>query len=194
MNKASAITVGTIASVLGLGTVVWAGSLLWAGMAFAADGDLSATESTATSEVTAVIPQLIRITGLDDLDMGTYDPAAPGDMTANSVFCVYRNSTAGEYTLKLEGDGGLDATTDFEIDNGTEELAYTVDFGDDSAGALTNYATPAADLTDQVANSVDATCTTGVQAELEVTVDGTDALNAKAGTYTGDLIVTVTVE
>ncbi len=171
-----------------------AASFLCAGIAFAADGDLSSTDSTATSEVKAVIPELIKITGLTDLDMGTYDPAAPGDMTANSIFCVYRNSTVGEYTLKLEGDGGLDATTDFEIDNGTDELAYTVDFGDDSAAALANYAVPAAPLTDQVANSNDTNCTVGVKAELEVTVDGSDALNAKAGTYTGDLIVTVTVE
>lgn len=167
---------------------------LLAGVAYAADGDLSTTDSSATAEVRAVIPEMIRITGLDDLDMGTYDPASPGDMTANSVFCVYRNSTGGEYTLELEGDGGLDATTDFEIDNGTEELAYTVDFGDDSSGALSNYATPGSLLTDQVANSTDATCTSGVQAEIEVTVDGADALAAQAGTYTGDLIVTVTVE
>ncbi len=97
-----------------------AASFLCAGIAFAADGDLSSTDSTATSEVKAVIPELIKITGLTDLDMGTYDPAAPGDMTANSIFCVYRNSTVGEYTLKLEGDGGLDATTDFEIDNGMQ--------------------------------------------------------------------------
>lgn len=182
MNKAFLLKAGTAAS------------LLCAGLAFAADGDLSVTESTATSEVRAVIPEMIRITGLDDLDMGTYDPAAPGDMTANTVFCVYRNSAGGEYTLRLEGDGGLDATTDFEIDNGTDELAYTVDFGDDSAAPLTNYAVPAAPLTDQVANSLDANCAAGVTAELAVTVDGNDALNANAGIYTGDLIVTVTVE
>lgn len=179
------------ASMLKLGT---AASMLCASIAFAADGDLSTTDSTATSQVRAVIPGLVRITGLDDLNMGTYDPTAPGDMTASSIFCVYRNSAGGEYTLTLEGDGGVDATTDFEIDNGTDELAYTVDFGDDSGGALTNYAVPAALLTDQVANSVDANCTTGVQAELEVTVTDADALSARAGTYTGDLIVTVTVE
>lgn len=182
MNNVNLLKLGTAASILCVST------------AFAADGLLSSTDSTATSIVTAVIPGLVRITGLDDLNMGTYDPAAPGDMTASSVFCVYRNSTGGEYTLTLEGDGGVDATTDFEIDNGTDELAYTVDFGDDSAGTLTNYATPAAALTDQVANSVDATCSTGVQAELEVTVSDADALSARAGTYTGDLIVTVTVE
>lgn len=167
---------------------------LCAGAVMAADGPLSVSSSSATAEVRAVIPQMIRITGLDDLDMGTYDPAAPGDMTASSTFCVFRNSAGGEYTLQLDGDGGLDATTDFEIDNGTDELAYTVDFGDDSSGPLSNYATPGSLLTDQVANSSDANCATGVQAELAVKVDGADALSARAGTYTGDLIVTVTVE
>ncbi len=86
------------------------GSLLLSGASLAADGDLSTTDSSATAEVRAIVPEMVRVTGFgggDDLfDLGTYDPASPADMVATEDFCVYRNKDAGTYKLKLEGDGG----------------------------------------------------------------------------------------
>ncbi len=173
------------------------GTLLMSGQLMAADGDLSTTDSSATAEVRATIPQMVRVTGFgggdDAFELGTYDPAAPGAMVATEDFCVYRNKDSGTYQLKLEGDGGLVAGDEFRIATATDELDYTVQFGADE-NVLSAYNTPGTVLTNLAANTVDAACSSGVKAGVEITVSDADALAARAGSYTGDLIVTVTVE
>ena len=175
------------------------GLLMASAGSFAADGSLSKTSSNATTQVKGVIPQMVRITGLggadDLLDLGTYDPASGGtDMVAEEEFCVWRNDSGGTFEIEMEGDGGLVAGTAFKIDNGTDELVYAVSYVDDSANALVAYATPATALANQSANNSSPTCAAGQKASIEVRVDKADADVAMAGTYTGDLKVTVTVE
>ena len=173
------------------------GMLMASAGSFAASGSLSTGSSAANSQVRGVIPQMVRITGLGDgsnqFSLGTYDPAAPAALVATDTFCVFRNKASGTFAIKLEGDGGTTATTDFKIDDGTNDLAYSVKYNDDSSGALVAYATPGTTLTGQSANT-NPVCASGITAGLEITVSQADAGAAIAGTYTGDLIVTVTVE
>jgi hypothetical protein len=174
------------------------GMLMASAGSFAADGPVSTGSSDAAAEVRGVIPQMVRITGLgdgsDEFDLGAYDPASPGDLVATDTFCVFRNKASGTYAIKLEGDGGSTATTDFKInDGGTNDLVYTVKYNDDSSGTLVAYGTPGTTLTGQSANT-NPVCASGITAGLEITVAEAVAEAAIAGTYTGDLTVTVTVE
>ncbi len=174
------------------------GALVASTGAIAADGSLSTTSSNATAEVTGVIPSMIQILNLgdgsDQFDLGTYNPAAPADMVALETFCVYRNNAGRGYGISISGDGGLTAGTQFEIDNGTVEIAYTVAFNDDDGVAVVSYPTPATPLTTQVGNAAPDCSGAGNTAHLEVRVAQAVAAAAQAGTYTGDLTVTVTAE
>lgn len=174
------------------------GILMSSAGSFAANGTCSTGSCTAAAQVSGVIPGLILITGLgdglDQFDLGIFDPASPSDMIATDTFCVFRNEASGTYAIKLEGDGGSTATTDFKInDGGANDLVYTVKYNDDSTSALVAYATPGTTLTGQSANT-SPVCANGITAGLEITVAQADAGAASAGTYTGDLTVTVTVE
>jgi hypothetical protein len=173
------------------------GMLMASAGSFAADGPKTTGSSAASSQVRGTIPQMIRITGLgdgsDQFSLGNYDPAVPADLVATDTFCVFRNKTSGTFAIELEGDGGTTATTDFKIDDGTNDLAYTVKYNDDSTGTLVAYATPGTTLTGQSANT-NPVCASGITAGLEITVAQADADAAIAGTYTGNLTVTVTVE
>ena len=66
-------------------------------------------------------------------------------------------------------------------------------FNDDDSAALVAYPTPATALIAQAGNP-NPVCASGITAGLEVRVAQADADAAEAGTYTGDLTVTVTVE
>ncbi len=71
----------------------------------ATDGDLSTTSSEGSTRITAEVPKMVRITGLQDLDLGKYDPANHGDLYATTKFCVYRNSHGGTFEMQMRGDG-----------------------------------------------------------------------------------------
>ena len=174
------------------------GALVASTSAMAADGLMSTTSSNATAEVTGVIPTMIQVLNLgdgsDQFDLGTYNPAAPADMVALETFCVFRNTPTRQYGISISGDGGLTAGTQFEIDNGTVEIAYTVAFNDDDGSAVVSYPTPATLLSAQTGNAAPDCSGAGFTAHLEVRVAQAVAAAAQAGTYTGDLTVTVTPE
>jgi hypothetical protein len=147
----------------------------------------------ATTTVTGVVPKMIRISGLDTLDLGTYDPSAGTDWSTTDDFCVWRNKTSGTYKIQMNGEGSGGA---FEIADSAptpNKLAFSVKFVDDSTGSLTALA-PATDRTAQTANTASPTCASGIQARVEVTVAQAVAEAAVEGTYTGDLTVTVVPE
>jgi len=179
------------------------GALLVAGGAAAANGKIAKTggNSTTSAEVKASVPQMVRVTnfgdGLDEFDLGTFDPsiAVPTDMVATDAFCVYRNNASGTYTIKFEGDGGSAGSgTSFLITDGTNDLAYTVKFGEDAtARAAASAFTAGATVGGQTGGSKP-DCSVGNMASLEVRVAVTDAEAAVAGDYAGDLTVTVAVE
>lgn len=178
-----------------------AGMLVSSAAAYAADGN-PGNSSNTSAQVTAQIPGIVRITGFGDgtdlLDLGLYDFATPGNMDATDTFCVWRNRggvTAGNYQIVFQGDSGDDSGTAFQVINADlVRLDYEVYFDDASiptppTGAVTST-TP---VTAQVA-SQSPTCATGNLAGLVVRIPQATADAASEGTYTGDLLVTVTVE
>jgi spore coat protein U-like protein len=96
-------------------------------LAGAATGALAAnqgslgTSSTGDLGVTLAIADRVQISGLDDIPLGTY--GGSGDLTGESLFCVYRNGT-GLYDLEASS-ANADGTT-FRASDGTNQIAYAV--------------------------------------------------------------------
>jgi hypothetical protein len=78
--------------------------------AFAQDGVLSQTSSQADVDVTAVIPRMVRISGLEDLTLNVTAASlsdASGAQNLGQKFCVYSNDTLqGLYKLAVNGQAG----------------------------------------------------------------------------------------
>jgi hypothetical protein len=178
-----------------------AGMLATSAATFAADGT-PGNSSETSAQVRAVVPGIVRITGFgdgsDQLDLGTFDFASPGNMDASDTFCVWRNrggATPGTYEILFEGDSGDDSGTAFQVINGDgDRLGYEVYFNEAAVPTAPNGAvTSGTPVTAQDA-SQSPTCATGNAAGLLVRIPQTTAETANEGTYTGDLLVTVTVE
>ncbi len=163
----------------------------------ATDGELSTTDSVGTATINAKIPPMVMITGLNDMDLGEYNPASPSDLEGATTFCVYRNARSGQYYLKMAGDGGGTGAVQnaFQLGNGTasEEIDYSVEYRPNPNVSYVDYDTPD-QTTGLLGASSDFDCADGVQARLRVKIAEADARRAVEGDYSGDLVVTVTVE
>jgi hypothetical protein len=149
----------------------------------ATQGTLGAT-STGTLNISATLQDLVIISGLADIALGTY--SGTGNMTGQSTFCVYRNGT-GNYSATLTGDG-----PGFLIKSGANTLAYTATF--------THGATPVAATSGTVmgtalaplsGNSTSQTCGGGTNGNISISISQAAAQAAPSGAYTGTLTVLI---
>lgn len=143
------------------------------------DGEVGVS-STGDLEVRLMIPDLIRLSGLQDIDLGTYSGDGQ-DLTGSSTACVRRNS-AGSYSIT-----GTSANGSYQMVSGSESIPYTVTWG----GAVLVYNTP---LINQVADSGSLNSCPDVQDRLEITVQGSDMDAVPSGAYTDTLILMVAPE
>lgn len=147
----------------------------------ATQGTVGAT-SQGTALVQVIVPALIRITDLADIDLGTYNGDGI-DRTGTSPACVRRNSP-GNYGIVATSNNGSFAL-DGPATVGT--VAYTVSWG----GSALTYNTS---LGAQVADSGTLGACTPVAGKLSVTVAGAALDAAEPDTYQDTLILTVTPE
>jgi hypothetical protein len=102
--------------------------MLWIGIGTtysATDGTLGATSSGSVG-ISITIPTLVRITNVQNLDLGTF--TGSGDLSANDSVCIYTNLSAGTYKITASGDGTAGA---FEVRNGSAvSLPYLVFWND----------------------------------------------------------------
>lgn len=147
----------------------------------ATQGTVGAT-SAGDLNIQVVVPSLIRITDLADIDLGTYTGDGL-DMTGSSPACVRRNS-AGNYGIVATSTNGSFALAGGVV-AGT--LPYSVSWG----GSALTYNTS---LGAQVADSGTLGACTPVAGKLSVTVTGASLDAAEPDTYTDTLILTVTPE
>ena len=143
------------------------------------------TTSTGTLDITLDIDNLMRVSNLDDINLGTY--AGAGNLTGSDSFCVYRNG-AGNYAITMTGSGAANA---FTLANGGNTLPYTVEFVNGGNNAMTTGAA----LTGQAgANTTSDTCGGTDNVSVNVAVDNADLAAAPAGNYTGTLTIVVAPE
>ncbi len=156
------------------------------GVALTATDGAVGFNSTGTVDISLDVNDEVRISGLTDINLGTF---AGVDAVGTSAACVYRNGT-GNYNLTASGDGAAGA---FTLTDGTNTVAYSVTY-DDGTGATT--ATTGAVLSGLTgADAASDTCAvTGNNGTIEVTVAAAAAAGLPAATYAGTLTLLVAPE
>jgi hypothetical protein len=154
----------------------------------ASDGTLDAT-SQGSVEISASVPNRVRLTGLDDVAFTNQDPSTAAS-NAQDV-CVWSN-TGGGYSITATGSGAANA---FTLANGSLTVPYSVAWNS-SAGQTTGTAlttaTPLASLTSAATNQL---CASGPSssASLIVGISSDDLQTMQGGlSYTGTLTLLVT--
>lgn len=169
-----------------------AGSALVSGGAMAAtDGSLATgvgATSTGTSVISLTVPDLIRISNLNDIAMAY---TAGSGATGTDDVCVYRNGAGGYgVTAQSSNDAaGVGTTGAFTLANGASTVTYAVDW----AGNALTEDTLLSGLT--TAETTSTTC--GGTPNITVTVTATDAQVGAAtatGAHTDTLSLIVTAE
>lgn len=145
-------------------------------------------------KVRVIIPPLIQISDLSDLDFGTYGAAGAALTAVGDEICVYSNT--GAYQLTVSGTAGTSpyAVTDFVF--GGDVLPYTISVGDVAGsanrGAVQNGVAETAMSTGQTAGAYDVNCA-AKNAYIEAAVLQSDLDATPAGSYLDTITVTATM-
>jgi hypothetical protein len=158
--------------------------------AFAADdGDLGAT-SQGNLNITLTIDDLVLITDLDDIGLGTYTPGA--NLTGDDTVCVYSNT--GGYQITATGNAGGTGPA-FAPTGGTSgaSIPYFVQWADTGGAGSGTSLTANTALAGQVDSVRSPDCSGGTanNARVFVTVNDADLAAAPADAYLGVLTLLV---
>ena len=154
--------------------------------AFSADGTLGAT-SEGSSILTLDILDEVLITGLGDIPITKtgFGALATGSGTEPGGFCVYTNSSTGNYEITATSDA-TDSNANFQLvgPSPTDTIDYSVAVGGVNlvAGAIS---------TSDFAGSSNSTCAGDTPQTLEITIAAGDLQDKATGTYTDTLVLTV---
>jgi hypothetical protein len=176
-------------------------------MAVSANGALSTATSSSDFNVTTIIPKMVQISGLTDL---TWNPTASdlsnaaGSHDMAEQFCVYSNDTAqGNYKIQIDGQQSDAADFNsgeakFAINNGDTKMGIGVWVSDSTNIYAGSNARPGVAFAKHttaggVARPTTTNCGGVNNASLFVRMWNNKILAATAGTYTGNLKVTVSV-
>ena len=170
------------------GLVAGGVAVMIAANSFAANDGVVGPTSEGDLTIDLTILDEVRISGLSDIDLGSF---AGADLSGSSTACVFRSGT-GNYEITAVGDGNGDS---FELSDGSNDVVYTVTY-DDGTGAvgMTSGDVLAGRTGGDPASD---TCQTFAQPNngtIEVTVAAADMAALPAGDYTGVLTLTVAPE
>jgi len=173
-------------------TSLFALGLISGSVMAATQGSLG-TNSTGTLDITVDINDLVRVSNLDDLDLGIFNGGS-SDLSATDTFCVYRNG-AGTFDIVMSGNGSSSA---FTLTDGTNTIPYSVDFTNIPAATTTSMTTNILVSGQQNANTSSTTCSGAGDSDnvsVTVTVANNDLAAAPAGiNYAGTLTIVVSPE
>jgi len=158
--------------------------------AMAADqGAIDAT-SEGSLEVTLELPELVRISDLDDIDLGTFAGAA---LDGTDDVCVW--STTRAYSITATGDGGGGSFTLTGNTSG-DDLAYAVEWADNAGETSGTTLSSGTTLTGRTTNATSTDCNGGNDPNATVIVDvaDTDLAAVTADSYSGTLTLLVAPE
>jgi len=133
--------------------------------------------------ITIRVSDQVRISDLDPIDLGGFDGL--NDLSGVDRLCIYRNSGGTDYRIVASGDG---AGGTFMLSNGVAELPYLVAY-DDGNGFVGLSTGLAAAMTGANQNFVD--CGGLTNAEVRVTVSGSNMATAAPGVYAGTLTLLI---
>jgi hypothetical protein len=175
MNKLSKLVIGVALS-----------SAMFAGQAMAAEqGTLGAT-STGKSDVTLTVLDQVKITGVDDIGLGSFDGVS--DLDGGTAFCVYRTAGA-DYTMTVTAEGK--AALEVESASTLDTIGFTAKVDSDN---------DASDGTAILHNGISSTytasaaldCGASDNASLAVNFAAADLLAASAAAdYTATVVILI---
>lgn len=149
------------------------------------------TGTTGTVDVTLTIADIVHISGLAELAMGTYAGDSV-DETTTDTFCVFRNGT-GNYNLTLTSANAT-AGGVHQLASGANKIPYTLSY--DDAGApvanILSSVVPVARNGGGVALNPTCSANTADNGTLAVTVAAADMDAAQPGNYLDTITITVT--
>lgn len=148
------------------------------------DGVLGPT-STGDTDLSLSVPNLVKITGVADLNMGTYSGSGP--LVTSDDVCVFTNDASGAYKVTARGSGTSFAFT--LTDTNSHTMNYTVRWNDLST--VISLAADTASSTRAGGNTTSQNCSGGNSAQFEVTLTASALLSKPAGTYTGVLTLII---
>ncbi len=164
--------------------------------AFAATQGSEGATSSGTSDISVVVPKLVKIVGIGDLSDSF---TGSGGFDENDDVCIYSNMDTGSglYTVRITGSNNPKATSPtagFYVGNATtdQEIPYTVEWNDES-GTGGSATTSGADLTTQNGFTNSAACATP-NANFRVQMTNSNLLTLRPATYTGRITILITPE
>lgn len=162
---------------------------------YAANQGVLGDTSTGDLTITATITPQVKISNLDDITVAAAQFQAMGaTLEIDETVCVFRSGSVGTYQITASGDGGTGGGTAFLLDDGTNDLTYSVDF-DDGTGASNMTAATALTGQTNAENTNDDCATAGADnGTVTVIFAKADVDAAPAATYTGVLTLTVAAE
>jgi len=159
--------------------------------AMAADqGAIDAT-SEGSLEVTLELPELVRISDLDDIDLGTFAGAA---LDGTDDVCVW--STTRAYSITATGDGGGGSFTLTGNNPSGDTLDYAVEWAENAGQTSGITLTSGTSLDNRTTNATSTDCNGGNDnnATVIVAVADDDLAAVTADSYSGTLTLLVAPE
>lgn len=167
-------------------------------LAWAASDGSEGTTSQGTSDLSVVVPKLVKIVGLANLSQ-TYNGSS-GGFNQNDDVCIYSNmdTGSGTYSVTITGSNNPKATSPtagFYVGNATtdQEAAYTVKWNDESGLTGNAAVTHNSALGTQNGFTNDAACGTP-NANFQVQITQANLLALRPATYTGRITILITPE
>ena len=153
----------------------------------ATQGSAGAT-STGTVGISATVPGRVQISGLSDIVFGTVDPAVAAANSEN--VCVWSNTSGKGYTVTATGSGASNA---FALSDGTNSLAYAVEWAGSSGQSAGTALVSGTALGGLSSTATNPTCSSGpvATASLIVRMTAANLQAAVASSYTGTLTLVV---
>lgn len=152
-------------------------------------------DTTGSLNLELVIADIVHISGLDSIDLGTYpgDGQPMSNASSPEEFCVFRNGD-GDYELTLTSANATLGGVHRMANGAAGFIPYTLDFTD-TAGSVTDLLssnTPVPRAGGAVAATPDCDANASNNASIVVTVDAVDLGAADPGTYADTITITVT--
>jgi hypothetical protein len=133
----------------------------------------------------------VRLTGLADVAFGTVNPAL--DQTSSENLCAFSNSNTNGYSVTAIGNGAGGA---FTLDSGSDTLPYEVRWAGASGQANGTALTAGTPTPGFISAASQQSCNSGppASATLTVIVRANALGSVQAGSYTGNLQITIAPE
>lgn len=165
-----------------------AAALAMPAAASAATQGTSGATSSGSVSISATVPGRVEISGLSDVAFGTVDPASAASQAQN--VCVWSNTSGRLYSVTATGSGAANA---FTLTDGTNTLAYGVEWAASSGQASGTALVSGTALGSLASTATSPTCSAGpaASASLIVKMTAANLQAAVASSYTGTLTLVV---